>query len=436
MSDEETLRVGTEGQPVRGIHVEVQKGPDAGATLRVDTDELTIGTADGNGLVLTDPTVSRIHLTLSRRGDRVLVTDHDSTNGTYVGPCLLRGAAVAVRAGTTLTLGETRLLVDDGKIVMMEDGPEALGDLRGRDPAMRRLMGTVGRIASTDVPVLVLGESGTGKELIARAIHDHGPRRDRPFVTLDCAALTPTLFASELFGHERGAFTGADRQHIGACERASGGTLFLDEIGELPADMQGALLGVLQRRRLRRLGGREEIPVDFRLVAATNRDLHAEVNAGLFRLDLFYRIAVVRLSVPPLRERRADIRLLVEHFLAEAGHEGGIASVFDEETWSRLERHGWPGNVRELRNVVFGTLALGEPAPLAAPDGVASGGDPVARVLDLPYREAKRHLLEEFEARYLRRRLDATGGQIKAAAQDAKMDRSYFMELMKRHGVR
>jgi len=435
MSDEATLRVSNEGQPIRGIRVEVREGPDAGVAVNVDSDALTIGTADGNDLVLSDPTVSRIHVTLGRRGSRISVTDHESTNGTHVGPVLVHDATVAMRAGALLRLGETTLHVDDGRVVMVDDGPEAIGDLRGRDPAMRRLMATIGRVASAPVPVLIQGESGTGKELIARAIHDHGPRQDEPFITVDCAALTPTLFASELFGHEKGAFTGADRQHIGACERANGGTLFLDEIGELPPEMQAALLGVLERRRIRRVGGRAEIDVDFRLVSATNRDLHAGVNAGTFRLDLFYRIGVVRLEVPPLRERRADIPLLVAHFLEVAGHDGGVESVFGAESLTMLEKHRWPGNVRELRNVVLGSLALGEPAPLSPPD-LAGNVDAIEGLLPLPYREAKRHLLEEFEARYVKHKLGLTGGNIKQAAREAHMDRSYLMELMKRHGLR
>lgn len=438
MSDDETVRVSSDGQPIRGIRVQVRKGPDAGTGVNIDNDALSIGTAPGNDLVLTDPTVSRIHVTLGRRGARIAVTDHDSTNGTHVGPVAVRNTSVAVRGGSMLQLGETSLLVDDGRVVMVDDGPEALGDLRGRDPSMRRLMATIGQMASAEVPVLILGESGTGKELIARAIHDHGPRRDEPFVTVDCAAMTPNLFASELFGHEKGAFTGADRQHVGACERAHGGTLFLDEIGELPLDMQAALLGVLERRKVRRVGGRQDIPIDIRLVSATNRDLYAGVNAGTFRLDLFYRIAVVRLDVPALRDRRDDIPLLVAHFLEEAGYEGGVAGVFDEATLALLQKHSWPGNVRELRNVVLGTLALGQPAPLSpSPMGAgARAGDPIEGLLPLPYREAKRRLLEEFETRYVSHRLGETGGNIKQAAREGQMDRSYFMELMKRHKLR
>jgi DNA-binding NtrC family response regulator len=278
----------------------------------------------------------------------------------------------------------------------------------------------------------LLGESGTGKELVARAIHDSSGRASEPFVTVDCGAISPTLFASELFGHERGAFTSADRQHIGAFERAHGGTIFLDEIGELPPELQSALLGALERRRIRRVGGRTDIDVDVRLVSATHRDLRAHVNAGTFRLDLFYRVAVVTLSVPPLRERPDDVPMLVEHFLREAGYAGEVANVFDSDAMKRLAVHSWPGNVRELRNVVLGTLALGEPTSLGSDLG-APAADPVAAVLELGYRDAKRRIMDDFERRYVEHLLQKTGGNVRQASRDAQMDRSYLMELIKRH---
>jgi DNA-binding NtrC family response regulator len=242
-----------------------------------------------------------------------------------------------------------------------------------------------------------VGESGTGKELFARAVHEHSKRADGPFVVVDCASLTPTLVASELFGHEKGAFTGADRRHQGAFERADGGTIFLDEIGELPEQLQPNLLGVLERRRFRRLGGRDEIEVDVRVVSATNRDLRAEVNAGTFRLDLYYRLAVVRFAVPSLRERPEDIPILIEHFLREAGETAPMGEVVPPAVMAGLQRHHWPGNVRELRNYVEATVAMGETPELEAglsqggDPGVAAGGPsiPVNAVLDLPYKEAR-----------------------------------------------
>jgi DNA-binding NtrC family response regulator len=286
------------------------------------------------------------------------------------------------------------------------------------------------------VQVLLLGESGTGKELIARALHDAGARAGRPFVTVDCAALSPTLFANELFGHEKGAFTGADRRHSGAFERANGGTVFLDEVGELPTDMQAALLGVLERRRVKRLGGVDEIPVDVRVVSATHRDILAEVNASTFRLDLFYRLAVVRIRVPALRERPDDVPMLVAHFLLEAGFEGSIEDIFPPDALEALGRHSWPGNVRELRNAVLGTLALGAPPELLDLSPPSSEEHPFDALLGRPYREAKRTVTDGFERHYLRDLLDRNDGNVSKAAKDARMDRKYLTELLRRHGLK
>jgi DNA-binding NtrC family response regulator len=235
---------------------------------------------------------------------------------------------------------------------------------------MRRLMAAIERAAKSDVSVLLLGETGTGKEVIAHAVHDASPRAKGPFETVDCGAMLPTLIASELFGHEKGAFTGADRQHAGAFERADGGTLFLDELGELPGSLQPALLGALERRSFRRIGGQKTISVDVRFICATHRDLRAEVNAGTFRQDLYYRIGVLLLRVPPLRERAGDIPLLIEQFLREEGFDGAPEEVFPRHVMDALTQHPWPGNVRELRNFAWQTV-LGEEGgvPDAIPDG-------------------------------------------------------------------
>jgi DNA-binding NtrC family response regulator len=438
MSDDGTIPIKSTGHPVHTIAVTVTSGPDAGAGTPARSDELSVGTAEGNDLVVTDRAVSRYHLSLSRRGDRVRVTDHGSTNGTRVGPARLSGSWADVPAGTTIEIGQSALRVDDGHVVMVERGLKAFGELRGWSSAMRRVLTSARQVATTDAPVLILGESGTGKELLARAIHDASPRAEQPFVTVDCGALAPTLFASELFGHERGAFTGADRRHVGAFERAQGGTVLLDEIGELSPELQAALLGVLERRRIRRVGGSDEIPLDVRVLSATHRDLLAGVNAGTFRLDLFYRIAIVRLVLPPLRERPEDIGPLVEHFLASEGSAG--ATLFDEQAIAELARHPWPGNVRELRNVVLGALALGRPPELVGrgltPPGSADLGELFREAMTLPYREARRSILDAFEKRYVEALLERAGGSVRQASRDAQMDRKYLTELLRRHGVR
>lgn len=437
MSDR-TVPIEQTGRLVRTLRVEVLSGSEAGRNIVSGSDTVSIGGADGNDLILGDKTVSRFHLELRRRAGRIVAVDLGSTNGTRIGSVVLQGGQAVVDPGTVLSLGAIEVRVGDGEIVDVGETPARLGELFGDSAVMRRVMGQASRVASSDVSVLLFGESGTGKELLARAIHDASPRAAEPFVTVDCGAITPTLFSSELFGHERGAFTGAERQHIGAFERANGGTVFLDEIGELPPELQSALLGALERRRVRRVGGKDDIAIDVRLVSATHRDLRAQVNSSVFRLDLFYRVAVVTLTVPPLRERPEDIPALVEHFLREAGHTGPVRDVFPPEAMKRLGAHAWPGNVRELRNFVLGTLALGEPAALetVALDDAAGARDPFAGLLDLAYRDAKRAVMDDFERRYVEHLLAKSGGNVRQASRDGQMDRSYLMELIKRHRLK
>jgi len=422
------------GLPIRTLCVQVLEGPDAGLVHRASEDKLAIGTADGNDVVLADDSVSRYHVELSRGRTGVRIADCGSTNGT-----LIQGIHVVIGeapAGTVLLLGRTRLKVTDGDEVTVDvSDRDVLGGLRGRSPAMRRLMSSIERAARSEVSVLLIGESGTGKEVVARALHDLGGRASQPFVAVDCGALAPSLVASELFGHERGAFTGADQQHVGAFERASGGTLFLDEIGELPLALQANLLGALERRRIRRLGGREDLPIDVRVVSATNRDVRGDVNSGAFRLDLYYRLAVVTLQLPALRDRTEDIELLVEHFLREYGHEGAIDELISPATMRSLATHHWPGNVRELRNLIEATLAMGEaPALDAAPP--ADPSDPIAALLAMPYRTAREQLLQQFESRYLPALLARAEGNVSRAARTAHMNRSHLLELLQRHHLK
>jgi DNA-binding NtrC family response regulator len=420
------------------LAVEVVEGPDAGPTRRASGDRVSIGSAEGNDLVLRDPTVSRYHLDVVREPRGFLLIDHGSTNGTRVGTVLVQRALVP--PGTRVAVGSSTLLLGEGTPRKVELHPdESLGAMRGRSPALRRLMAQALRVAATGAPVLVIGESGTGKELLARALHEEGPRRAAPFETVDCGALVPALVASELFGHERGAFTSADRQHAGAFERAGDGTVFLDEIGELPAAVQAALLGALERKRFRRVGGKVDLPLGARVVSATHRDLRAEVNEGRFRLDLYYRLAVVTLRMPALRERPEDIPLLVEHFAREAGHAGAIEELVSPAAMQALAKHAWPGNVRELRNVVEATMALGEVPALEVERGRAAGeeapGDVIGEVLDRPYKRARDAVLHAFEARYLARLLEQSGGNVSRAARDGQMDRSHLIEMLRRHGL-
>jgi len=298
-------------------------------------------------------------------------------------------------------------------------------------PSMHEISCAVERLGGSNVSVLVQGETGTGKELIARAIHEAGPRAKGPFVVVDAGALPATLIASQLFGHERGAFTGAEKRQEGAFELAHGGSIFLDEIGELPLAVQPALLGVLERRSFRRLGGKEDIQVDVRVISATHRDLRAEANQGTFRADLYFRLAVARIEIPPLRERPEDIEPLVEHFAREITGAPGLP--FSEATMAALRAHRWSGNVRELRNVVESALAMGT----VSLDGLASVAPDTARSgAIVPYRAARAEALAAFERRYLRSLIEATGGNASAAARAASMDRPYLLSLLRRHGLR
>jgi DNA-binding NtrC family response regulator len=443
METDATERRSIASLPVRTIHMEVIDGPQAGSVVRGTGERATIGSADGNDLVLGDKYCSRYHLTVDAEQGGFQVTDHGSTNGSWVGSVRLHRGVVP--PGTIVRVGATSLRLHEGDPGTVEvHAGDTLGGFRGRTPAARRLMAQVARAAAASPSVLIVGESGTGKEVLARALHDLGPRASAPFEVVDCGALVPALVASELFGHERGAFTGAERQHAGAFERAKGGTVFLDEIGELPVTIQSSLLGALERRRFRRVGGQKDIAVEARVVSATHRDLRSQVNDGSFRLDLYYRLAVVTLEVPPLRERKDDIPILVEHFLREAGHDGPIEELVSPAAMATLAAHRWQGNVRELRNMVEAMIAMGElprlsvsqmemEAPATEPAKLA---DAVRPLLSEPYKRARSAVLEEFERCYLAHILERSGGNVAKAARDAMMDRSHLIELLQKHRLR
>jgi DNA-binding NtrC family response regulator len=432
MSDIETQLQQRSGvQVVSTLRVEVVDGPDRGAHA-VGADALSVGTAKDNALVVGDFTVSRYHLEASPHPGGILVVDLGSTNGTYIGAVRVERAIVP--PGTAITLGGTTIRFDDAvkRTLATSAQVHQHAGMIARSPQLLKLFTDLERMASTPTSVLIVGESGTGKERVAEALHTRSGRSG-PLVTIDCGALTSALLASELFGHERGAFTGADRAHVGAFERARGGTVFLDEIGELPAADQAALLGVLERRRFRRVGGSQEIDLDARVIAATNRDLRAEVNNGRFRHDLYHRLAVVVLRLPPLRERRDDILPLVEHFARELGATGTLESTFGAETLTRWQRHPWPGNVRELRNAVEAALVVG---PNAFADHTLSSSGPSSDGPLQPYKDARAAIVREFERDYLTRLLADANGNVSQAARAAKMDRSHLIDLLHRHGLK
>jgi DNA-binding NtrC family response regulator len=433
VADETQLQPRAAGeQVVSSIRVEVIDGPDRGKQA-TSTETLSVGTAKDNALVVADFTVSRYHLEVSVGAKGIVVADLGSTNGTYVGAVRIERAIVP--HGTAVKLGGTTIRFDDAvrSTVPVDGHTQELAGMFARSPQMLRMFGDIERVAATPSSVLVVGESGTGKERVAEAIHARSPRAQGPLVTIDCGALASSLLASELFGHERGAFTGADRVHVGAFERAAGGTVFLDEIGELPPSDQVALLGVLERKRFRRVGGSAEIEHNARVIAATNRDLRTEVNAGRFRHDLYHRLAVVVLRLPPLRERRDDVLMLVEHFARELGVDGPIENVFDAETLARWQRHPWPGNVRELRNAVEAAIVVGV-SPMGAESGSSDAPGGLAPLP--PYKDERARVVGDFERAYLTRLMADAKGNVSQAARIAKMDRSHLIDMLRRHDLK
>ena len=420
------------------ILVRVVRGPDLGREVELGADEVRVGTHPSNQLVLTDPTVSRFHLRL--RGDEkgVRAIDLDSANGTRVAG--LRVRDVYVGDGTVIELGdaaiELRALGEGGEVELPAD--EVFGELVGRSLAMRRVFGAGRRAAASSSTVLLLGETGTGKDLLARAIHDYGPRARAPFVVFDCGAAAPTLVESALFGQMRGAFTGADADRPGVFEQAHGGTLFLDEIGELPLALQPKLLRALEAGQVLRLGATQPITVDVRVIAATHRDLRAEVDAERFRADLYYRLAVLAIELPPLRDRDGDIPILAAHFArAVLGRSGGDLAWLRphlDDVFGQLRTQPWPGNVRELRNAVERAIALADPDALSA--------DPLARLVELrgSLRRTRGRLpLEtaraEFDREYLRDLLAETGNDVKAAAELAGVHPKSLERLIRRYQI-
>ena len=413
--------------PPSRIRVLVLDGPDRGAVREAPGIGAGLGTSSDNEIVLSDPAVSRYHLELRWQGG-ILVRDLGSRNGTFIDGMRIRQATVP--PGTCVRIGQSVVrLMDGGREPLRAQlpAPEIPG-LIATSAAMQEVCRAIARLAGSNVSVLLQGETGTGKEVVARAIHRTGGRAGQPFVVVDCGALAPTLIASHLFGHERGAFTGADQRREGAFEAARGGSIFLDEIGELPLTVQPALLGVLERRSFRRLGGKQDIATDVRVIAATHRDLRAEANQGTFRADLYFRLAAARIHIPPLRERPDDIEALIDVFAREVTGRG--AACFSHATMEALRTHRWSGNVRELRNVVESALALGS---LSLAEGrteeVASAND------SLPYRQARAEVVAAFEREYLARLLELTDGNVAAAARVARMARQYLMSLLKKHDL-
>ncbi len=450
------MSTGIERLTTTDYTLEVVDGTDKGKRLQTGARLVRLGTSPECDLELDDNTTSRIHarIEVDLFGHRLV--DNDSKNGCFVGDLRVRDAYL--KPGAKIRIGGNTLVYAPGseEVEIALSRSTVFGKLIGQSASMREIFAILERIAPTDMTILVEGESGTGKELVADAVHKYSKRADGPFVVFDCSAVAQNLIESELFGHVKGAFTGAQQSRAGAFERASGGTLFLDEMGELPIDLQPKLLRALEQREVRPVGGDRPVKVDVRIVAATNRNLQKEVEAGNFRQDLYYRLAVLKIVLPPLRRRPEDVPLLVRHFLGEIETPSGEEVQVGYDTILKLQRHRWPGNVRELRNFVeraamlstenrletrylvppsFGDTQTESPADDApsrdATDAALSDLD-----TDLPFKDAKARLVDAFERAYWSKLLERTNGNISAAARIAGIHRKSAEYLLKKLDLR
>ncbi len=424
-------------------------GPDRGKSWRFELDVIRIGGRRGSDIPLTDPTVSRRHAEIVRTPDGVLLRDLESTNGTFVGPVRIR--EVFLGPETRFRVGRTEMIFTrEEEVIDIHPSEQASFEgMIGASVAMRQVFAILERIAPTNLTVLITGETGTGKELASRATHARSSRAHGPFVVFDCGAAPENLIESELFGHNRGAFTGAVGERPGVFEQAHTGTIFLDEIGELPLELQPKLLRVLEQREVRRVGGSRTKPIDVRVVAATNRNLREDVEQGKFREDLYYRLAVVEVKLPPLRERISDLPDLISRLLSQADHNFGITSA-SSEVMSIFESYRWPGNVRELNNAITRALPFctgnqitidALPESLRAASASRRITDPAATVLPsagaaMPFKDAKDQLIDAFEREYLLDLLERHSGNVSRAARAAHMDRKSITRLMKKHEIK
>ena len=412
------------------------QGPATGQSASSTGDRMSIGSDRSNDLVIDDPAVSRFHCEVVVDARGAWLIDLDSKNGSQLdGVPVGRGG---LRHGSSIRLGRSqcRFELTAERIRLPLSDSTSFGALVGHSPAMRACFALLERAAGTDVTVLLEGETGTGKEGAAAALHSQSKRAHKPLIVVDCGAVPANLLESQLFGHERGAFTGADMRRTGVFEEADGGTVFLDEIGELSPELQPKLLRVLEQRQIRPVGASRYKPVDVRIVAATNRDLRALVNEDRFRSDLYFRLAVFQVRLPPLRHRPEDIGALAAHFLDQFGVQGETrAELLGRESVARMQRAAWPGNVRELRNYLERCAVMQAPLPTGKAADEPAGGE-LSLDVTLPYSQAKRRVLDQFERRYLTALLDRHGGQVSKAARAAGMDRVYVYKLLQRHGLK
>ncbi len=466
------------GLTERRCQLVVMSGPEAGLVKDVEHTPFVVGKGEECDLLLTEPTVSRTHFSIDTEQGAFVIRDLSSTNGTWIDQFRIKEAWL--RPGTVLRAGSCQLRFEPvfKPIDIAPASVDSFGRLVGRSVRMRQIFTLLERIAQTEATVVILGETGTGKSAVAQSIHENSPRRAGPFITVDCGAIADNLIESELFGHEKGAFTGADRTRQGALERAQGGTLFIDELIDLRLDLQPRLLRVLEEREVRRVGGNTAIKLDVRIIAASRQDLWREVQEKRFREDLYFRLAVFTLPLPALRERSEDIPLLATAFLRSQKGGERLLARFTSDVVDKLMRHPFPGNVRELRNVIERALHLDTdptdmlgpsdllpdfhkpkpasvdffkseqyptpprtptaPVPTAAPLAIAIGDERFLSLradTSLLFKDAKEQLLESFEAAYLKRLFETQGDNVSAIARAAGIDRKHLYTLMKKHSL-
>ncbi|OGR09369.1 MAG: hypothetical protein A2341_02040 [Deltaproteobacteria bacterium RIFOXYB12_FULL_58_9] len=420
-------------------------GANKGLEFELAGSDNRVGSAADCDLCIDDDTVSNCHFAIVRDKHSYVVRDLGSTNGTFLDNSRIKEAYI--RPGSLLRAGEVYFRFEPvyERIELVPSETTEFGGLLGQSFRMREIFAVLEKIAPTEATILLQGETGTGKGAVARSIHKNSARRDGPFVVFDCGAIAPTLVESELFGHERGAFTGAVQQRNGALEQANGGTLFIDELSDLALDLQPKLLRALEDRELTRVGSHKSIKMDCRIIAATQRDLWSEVTAARFREDLYFRLAVVTIPLPPLRDRREDIPLLADCFLREIVPNGTTSfESFNTDLKNKLLSHAWPGNIRELRNSIERTMLMDQSDPLGAngqsrPPSAASAipdnGSLLQADYDLPFKQAKDEIIAAFEREYLSRLLERTEHNIAKAARESKIDRKHLYTLLSKHGL-
>ncbi len=442
---------------LKRIKLDVISGGTANG-VTFEKDVVTVGSAPDNDLPIQDDTVSRYHCKIYLEGDQYVIEDLGSTNGTFVNRVQVKEAYLKPECIVNLGKSEMRFMPVDETVRVVPSKRSEFGELKGSDAKMREIYAILEKIAPTDASIIVEGETGTGKEVVARSIHQESNRKDGPFVVFDCGAVPENLIESELFGHEKGAFTGAIGTRQGVFENAHGGTVFLDELGELALELQPKLLRVLEQREIKRVGSNKPIKVDVRVVAATNRDLAEEVQEQRFRQDLYYRLSVVRVHLPSLRTRRGDIPLLIEHFLRRSRFnrgEGGEPKItqISSAAMDHLMAYTWPGNVRELANVIERAVSFAESdeitvgdlppyvvkmadAPPTWNDATSvDGGFLPPSAVQARFKDAKEQWLSVFEKGYIEQLLKDNGFNISHAAREAEIDRKYFRKLMKKHDI-